>query len=52
MNVALAQTRVKATAHVNGREMGGGGPSVLTALINKDMAEFPALFRKLDIYMG
>jgi tripartite-type tricarboxylate transporter receptor subunit TctC len=52
MNAALAQTRVKATAHVNGWELGGGGPGVLGAIIDKDMAEFPALFRKLDIRMG
>lgn len=49
MNVALSQTPVKATAHVNGWEMGGGGPDVLAAMIDKDMAEFPALFRKLNI---
>jgi tripartite-type tricarboxylate transporter receptor subunit TctC len=52
MNAALAQTRVKATAHVNGWEMGGGGPEVLAAMIDKDMAEYPALFRKLDIRPG
>ncbi|MDM0107602.1 tripartite tricarboxylate transporter substrate binding protein [Variovorax sp. J22R24] len=46
---ALADTQMKARAQVNGWELVGGGPQVLEATIRQDMADFPALVRRLDL---
>jgi tripartite-type tricarboxylate transporter receptor subunit TctC len=52
LNVALADTQMKARAQVNGWELVGGMPSVLADTIAADMAEYPGLVRKLDIKAG
>jgi tripartite-type tricarboxylate transporter receptor subunit TctC len=49
LNAALANTRVKAYAQANGWELVGGAPKVLADTVAADMAEFPALIRRLDI---
>lgn len=50
--VALAETQMKARAQVNGWELVGGSPKVLADTIARDMAEYPALVRQLDIKAG
>lgn len=49
LNVALSDTQMKARAQVNGWELGGGAPAVLSDLVRQDMSEYPALIKKLDI---
>jgi tripartite-type tricarboxylate transporter receptor subunit TctC len=49
LNVALAQTQLKARAQVNGWELVGGPPQVLADTIAQDLREYPALVRQLDI---
>jgi tripartite-type tricarboxylate transporter receptor subunit TctC len=49
LNVALADTQMKARAQVNGWEIVGGAPDVLGSTIANDMAQYPALVRRLDI---
>ncbi|WP_454908459.1 Bug family tripartite tricarboxylate transporter substrate binding protein [Variovorax gossypii] len=49
LDVALADTQMKARAQVNGWELVGGGPQPLEATIQQDMAEFPTLVRRLDL---
>lgn len=49
LNAALAQTQMKARAQVNGWELVGGPPSVLAETVTQDMAEYPALLRRLDL---
>jgi len=46
---ALAETQMKARAQVNGWELVGGGPKALEATVRQDMADFPALVRRLDL---
>ncbi len=52
LNVALAETQMKARAQVNGWELVGGPAKVMAETIAADMAEFPALVRLLDIKAG
>lgn len=52
LNAALAETAMKARAQVNGWELAGGAPQVLADTIAQDMAEYPALIRRLDIKAG
>ena len=49
LNVALADTQMKARAQVNGWELVGGPPQVLADTIAQDLREYPALVRQLDI---
>ena len=49
LNVALADTQMRARAQVNGWELIGGAPKVLADTIVADMAEYPALIKQLDI---
>jgi len=49
MNAALSQTVLKAYAQANGWEVVGGSPKVLADTVAADMAEFPALIKRLDI---
>jgi tripartite-type tricarboxylate transporter receptor subunit TctC len=49
LNVALADTQMKARAQVNGWELAGGPPKVLADTIAQDMTQYPALVRQLDI---
>ncbi len=49
MNAALADTRLKAYAQANGWELVGGSPKVLADTVAADMAEFPALIKRLDV---
>ncbi|MDM0021239.1 Bug family tripartite tricarboxylate transporter substrate binding protein [Variovorax saccharolyticus] len=49
LDSALADTQMKARAQVNGWELVGGAPQVLEATIRQDMADFPALVRRLDL---
>lgn len=52
MNAALAQTAIKARAQVNGWELVGGAPLVLAQTLERDLADYPALIRQLDIKAG
>lgn len=49
LNVALADTQVKARAQVNGWELFGRGPQVLADTITQDLKDYPDLIRRLDI---
>ncbi|MDP9901113.1 Bug family tripartite tricarboxylate transporter substrate binding protein [Variovorax ginsengisoli] len=49
LDVALAETQMKARAQVNGWELVGGGPKALEATIRQDMDDFPALVQRLDL---
>lgn len=49
LDMALADTQMKARAQVNGWELAGGGPAPFEALIRQDMADFPPLVKRLDI---
>jgi tripartite-type tricarboxylate transporter receptor subunit TctC len=49
MNIALADTQMKARAQVNGWELVGGAPKVFEEAIAQDLAAYPGLIRKLDI---
>jgi tripartite-type tricarboxylate transporter receptor subunit TctC len=49
LNVALADTQMKARAQVNGWELVGGAPKVLADTISSDMKEYPDLIRRLDV---
>ncbi len=49
LNAALAETRLKAYAQANGWELAGGPPGVLAATVAADLAEFPALIKRLEI---
>jgi len=49
LNVALADTQMKARAQVNGWELVGGAPAVLGETIAQDLREYPALVKQLDI---
>lgn len=49
LNAAIVQTRFKAHAQANGWELVGGPPKVLADTIAQDLAELPALIRRLDI---
>ena len=49
LNAALTETRVKAYAQSNGWELAGGAPKVLADIVAADLAELPALIRRLDI---
>jgi tripartite-type tricarboxylate transporter receptor subunit TctC len=49
LDVALADTQMKARAQVNGWELVGGSPQALEDTIRQDMAEFPPLVRRLDL---
>ncbi|TWO72916.1 tripartite tricarboxylate transporter substrate binding protein [Caenimonas sedimenti] len=49
LNDALGQTRVKAYAQANGWELVGGAPKVLADTVAADLAEMPALIKRLDI---
>ena len=52
LNAALSQTMVKAYAQANGWQVAGGAPKVLADTVAADMAEFPALIKRLDIKAG
>jgi tripartite-type tricarboxylate transporter receptor subunit TctC len=52
LNAALAESRMKAYAQANGWELVGGSPKVMADTVAADMAEFPALIRRLDIKAG
>lgn len=49
LNVALSDTQMKARAQVNGWELVGGPPKVLSDIVQQDMSEYPTLIKKLDI---
>ncbi|NML47134.1 tripartite tricarboxylate transporter substrate binding protein [Ramlibacter sp. G-1-2-2] len=49
LDLALADTQMKARAQVNGWELVGGSPKVLADTIAQDLADFPALVKQLDI---
>jgi tripartite-type tricarboxylate transporter receptor subunit TctC len=49
LNVALSDTPMKARAQVNGWELVGGPPKVLSDIVQQDMSEYPALIKRLDI---
>lgn len=49
LDMALADTQMKARAQVNGWELIGGAPTALEATIRQDMADFPPLVRRLDL---
>ena len=49
LNTAIAQSRFKAYAQANGWELVGGPPKVLADTIAQDLAELPALIRRLDL---
>lgn len=49
LDVALADTQMKARAQVNGWELVGGSPQALEATIRQDMADFPPLVRRLEL---
>jgi len=49
LNVALSQTAIRARAQVNGWELVGGLPAVLTQTVAQDLAGYPALIRQLDL---
>ncbi|MCG2592426.1 tripartite tricarboxylate transporter substrate binding protein [Ramlibacter sp. XY19] len=52
LNVALAETQMKARAQVNGWELAGGTPAVLGETIAQDLREYPALVKQLEIKPG
>lgn len=49
LDLAVAQTQMKARAQVNGWELVGGPPQVLADTIARDLAELPAVLRQLDL---
>ena len=49
LNVALSDTQMKARAQVNGWELVGGPPKVMSDTVAADMAEYPDLVKRLDI---
>lgn len=52
LNAALSRTVLKAYAQANGWEVVGGAPKVLADTVAADMAEFPAIVKRLDIKAG
>ena len=52
LNAALSRTVLKAYAQANGWEVVGGAPKVLADTVAADMAEFPAIIKRLDIKAG
>ena len=49
LNVALSDTQMQARAQVNGWELAGGPPKVLSDTITQDMSEYPGVIQKLDL---
>lgn len=49
MNVALSETQMKARAQVNGWELVGGKPEMLTETVVQDQRDYPELIKRLDI---
>ncbi|MDM0078751.1 tripartite tricarboxylate transporter substrate binding protein [Variovorax sp. J2P1-59] len=52
LNDALSRTGFKAYAQANGWEVVGGAPKVLGDTVAADMADFPAIIKKLDLRAG
>lgn len=52
LNAALGDIQMKARAQVFGWELVGGAPEVLGRTVEQDMAEYPALVKRLDIRGG
>lgn len=49
LNVALNDTQMKARAQVNGWELIGGAPEMLTNTVAQDLRDYPELVKRLDI---